>query len=246
MGNCILGGSTTLNLNSGLLNLASYTLRISGTLNVGAEGKLQLGANSRLELLSGSSLNLLTGGELYAVGSSGNSATITSPNGYYSFTAGSSTTIGARYCVFEKIMPMGSPSVPAPQSIRCTASATVCSRTGVGRHSVAQIEQSETSPSPGPASPPTPGEALTTCITPIPLAASLSRMPPALLRERLMKAISTIVYSGAFPAPSIHRKTSASLSRAGIQCWFGTRLPVPLPTVFIAVRSPTFQTGEAP
>jgi hypothetical protein len=102
-GNCLLGGSTALHVTYGVLDLAGHTLQTSGTISIAEDGKLLLSPDSRLELGDGSALNVNSGGEFYALGAAGHHATLTSPDGYYAFSPGNYSTVGAQYCVFEKM-----------------------------------------------------------------------------------------------------------------------------------------------
>ncbi len=79
----------------------SFCLNAFGTLSI--TGNIQIGMGSLLNMANGKEIRVSEGGRLEALGASGNPATITSPDGYYSFSIEPGGTIAASFAIFEKL-----------------------------------------------------------------------------------------------------------------------------------------------
>ncbi|MDD4308816.1 MAG: choice-of-anchor D domain-containing protein [Candidatus Cloacimonetes bacterium] len=102
-----LGNSLTmpalsmLNVQQGILQLASLVLSAGGDVNINSGGEVLVNANAQL-LMPGTMLNVNSGGKLTALGTSSQPALISrSGEYYYSLNVYSGASIAAEYAIFE-------------------------------------------------------------------------------------------------------------------------------------------------
>ncbi len=99
--NLTLSSPGSVTINSGILNLAGYTLQTAGDIAINSTGTLAIGAGGILKLPNNANLNITNGGNLQTLGSSTTNATITHTSGNYHLNIQSGGSISAERCIFE-------------------------------------------------------------------------------------------------------------------------------------------------